>query len=500
MARVLEVRRDDLRTARIVGATAAPLGDDQVRFAVERFGLTANNVTYAVLGDRLRYWMFFPSAEAGWGRVPAWGFARAVETRCAEVPEATRVFGYVPMGGEFVVTARRVDERGLRDGSAHRDELPAAYNAYRRAEPGSIDDATMVLQPLFITAVLLARSLAGASRVVLSSASSKTALGTAYLLRRAGIEVAGLTASADFVNTLEVYDEVVGYDAVEQLERRPTTFVDLAGNARVRAAVHRHLRDALEASIAVGATHVDAGGEEGTLPGPRPTFFFAPDHLRAGPRRGGARHVPRAAELERRLARARTAGRTRGGPRGMERGGRGAPAADNRALTRPLSRLSSILVERHPLGIGLASLAPRCPRAHNPRGGAPSPRHTPRRSLARGHARGRRLRRRRGERERAMGGRCLRRAEHLGHERRGGSPIAHRRRALARQGRRAGGHRGREGRNRRARRRPRRPRVSRDRGRRSGDAASWTSSGPSFSSSWTRSNRLPRPALSRSSP
>jgi hypothetical protein len=282
VARVLEVRRNDLRTARIVGAAPAPLGDDQVRFTVERFGLTANNVTYAVLGDRLRYWTFFPSDEAGWGRVPAWGFARAVETHCAEVPEATRVFGYVPMGGEFVVTARRVDERGLRDGSPHRDELPAAYNAYRRAEPGSLDDATMVLQPLFITAVLLARSLAGASRVVLSSASSKTALGTAYLLRRAGIEVAGLTASADFVNTLEVYDEVAEYDAVEELERRPTTFVDLAGNASVRAAVHRHLRDALEASIVVGATHVDAGGGTGTLPGPRPTFFFAPDHLRAG--------------------------------------------------------------------------------------------------------------------------------------------------------------------------------------------------------------------------
>jgi len=235
-----------------------------------------------VLGDRLRYWTFFPSVEAGWGRVPAWGFARAVETRCAQVPEATRVFGYVPMGGDFVVTARHVDERGLRDGSAHRGKLPAAYNAYRWAEPGSLDDARMVLQPLFITAVLLARSLARSSRVVLSSASSKTALGTAYLLGRAGIEVAGLTASADFVSTLGVYDEVLGYDAVGKLERRATTFVDLAGSASVRAAVHQHLRETLEASVVVGATHVDAGGGTGTLPGPQPTFFFAPDHLRGG--------------------------------------------------------------------------------------------------------------------------------------------------------------------------------------------------------------------------
>ena len=265
-----------------MAAAPTPLRDDQVRFAVDRFGLTANNVTYALLGDALRYWTFFPAIEAGWGRVPAWGFARAVESRQAELPEATRVFGYVPMGGEFVLTARLVDERGVRDVSAHRAELPDAYNAYRRAEPGRLDDATMVLQPLFVTAVLLARSLVGATRVVLSSASSKTALGTAYLLRRADVEVAGLTASADFVRSLDVYDEVVGYDAVEELERRPSTFVDFAGNARVRASVHRHLRDALDASIVVGATHVNAGGETGPLPGPRPTFFFAPDHLRAG--------------------------------------------------------------------------------------------------------------------------------------------------------------------------------------------------------------------------
>ena len=282
MACVLEVRRGDIGTARVVGAARAPLGDDQVRFAVDRFGLTANNVTYAVLGDPLRYWTFFPAVEAGWGRVPAWGFARAVESRCGELPEATRIFGYVPMGGEFVLTPRSVDERAVRDASAHRAELPAAYNAYRRAEPGAFDDATMVLQPLFITAVLLARSLVGAPRVVLSSASSKTALATAYLLRRAGTEVAGLTASVDFVHSLDVYDEVLAYDAVEQLERRPSTFVDFAGNARVRDAVHRHLGDALDASIVIGATHVDAGGDAGLLPGPRPTFFFAPDHLRSG--------------------------------------------------------------------------------------------------------------------------------------------------------------------------------------------------------------------------
>jgi hypothetical protein len=280
--RVLEVRRQDIRTSRGRDVDAGAVGNGEGRFAVERFGLTANNVTYALLGERLRYWSFFPADEAGWGRVPAWGFARAVESRCAGVPEGTRVFGYLPMGGELVLTPR-VERGRLHDLSPHRAELPAVYNAYRVAEPDDRDDATMVLQPLFATSVLLAGSLAGAERVLFASASSKTALGTAYLLSQRGVEVAGITGSSAFAAGLGVYAELVGYEAIDELERRPTTFVDLAGNASVRAAVHRHLGGGLRASILVGATHVDAPRRAAEpLPGPEPTFFFAPDHVGDG--------------------------------------------------------------------------------------------------------------------------------------------------------------------------------------------------------------------------
>jgi hypothetical protein len=194
----------------------------------------------------------------------------------------TRLFGYVPMGGELLVTPQRVEGRTVQDGTAHRLELPAPYNTYRHAEPHGLDDATMLLQPLFITSVLLARSLQGASRVLLSSASSKTALGTAYLLRRAGSEVAGITASVSLVSTLDVYDHVVGYDEVEALEERPTTFVDLAGDGRLRAAVQRHLGEALEETVLVGLTHAHAADEAEPGIGRGATFFFAPDHLREG--------------------------------------------------------------------------------------------------------------------------------------------------------------------------------------------------------------------------
>ena len=284
MASVLEVRRGDLGVARVVDVRPSHLEDGQTRFSVERFGLTANNVTYALLGDRLRYWSFFPSAEEGWGRVPAWGFSTAVESRCADVRPGTRIFGYLPMGGELVLTPQPAGDRGLDDRSPHRAELPAVYNRYRRGEASARDDAMMVLQPLFMTSVLLARSLEGASRVILSSASSKTALGTAYLLAHRGAEVIGITASVGFVRSLELYANVVRYDAVEELERRPPAiFVDFAGDSEVRAAVHRHLGGELRASVLVGGTHMDAAVTAAEpLPGPEPTFFFAPDHVRGG--------------------------------------------------------------------------------------------------------------------------------------------------------------------------------------------------------------------------
>src|SRR5688500_3006497 len=70
----LEVKRNDLRTVRWNDDPTAELEDGQARLRVDQFALTANNVTYAVFGEAMSYWQFFP-AEGGWGRVPVWGFA-----------------------------------------------------------------------------------------------------------------------------------------------------------------------------------------------------------------------------------------------------------------------------------------------------------------------------------------------------------------------------------------------------------------------------------------
>ena len=68
------VSRKDIRETRIEASEPPALEPGQALLAVDSFGLTANNVTYAVFGDFMNYWDFFP-AEEGWGRVPMWGFA-----------------------------------------------------------------------------------------------------------------------------------------------------------------------------------------------------------------------------------------------------------------------------------------------------------------------------------------------------------------------------------------------------------------------------------------
>jgi hypothetical protein len=286
------VKRSELSECRVVEGPAPELGPGQSLLEVDTFGLTSNNITYAVFGEAMSYWGFFPAAE-GWGRVPVWGFAEVSASENGPLEEGARVYGYLPPSTHLVVTPDRIDARGFVDASAHRSSLPAAYNSYVRVDADPAydrrhEDQQMLLRPLFFTSFLIddflgERRLFGADAVVLSSASSKTALGTAFLLAgRSGVEVVGLTSPGrvPFVEGLDVYDRVVPYDEVGSLPSTRAVYVDMAGDAELRAAVHRHYRDALVHSSVVGATHWGRMGEvPDGLPGPRPAFFFAPDRV-----------------------------------------------------------------------------------------------------------------------------------------------------------------------------------------------------------------------------
>lgn len=289
------VRRDDLRRTAFVPAVVPALENGQVLLKVDAFAFTANNVTYAVFGEMMRYWDFFPAPE-GWGRVPVWGFADVVGSRHPAVAAGERFYGYLPMSSHLVVRPERPTESGFVDGAPHRRELPAVYNHYVRTatDPGydaRHEDVQMILRPLFMTAFLIDDFLAeqafhGARTIVLSSASSKTAIGLAFLLsqrRDRAYEVVGLTSpgNAAFVAGLGYYDRVVPYDTLDGIPNdRPVVFVDMAGNGALRDAVHHRCGDQLRYSCAVGGTHWGQIAPAMDLPGASPTFFFAPDRVR----------------------------------------------------------------------------------------------------------------------------------------------------------------------------------------------------------------------------
>ncbi len=290
------VKRDDFRECRIAESETPDVGPGQALLRVDAFGLTANNVTYAVMGEAMSYWDFFPAAD-GWGRVPVWGFAEVERSEAEGVAAGTRVYGYLPPSSHLLVTPASVNEQGFADGSPHRAALPSAYHRYLASDGdpfyrADTEDVQMLLRPLFFTSFLIDDQLADEGLtergpIIVSSASSKTAIAAAFLLsQRDGVELVGLTSpgNAEFVAGLGIYGRTVTYDEVDSLERGPATYVDVAGDGAARLAIHTHFGDELVHSMAVGASHWEALGAGGLtsaeeLPGPAPAFFFAPDRV-----------------------------------------------------------------------------------------------------------------------------------------------------------------------------------------------------------------------------
>jgi Protein of unknown function (DUF2855) len=288
------VERRQLKNTRWVRTERGPLPEGAVRLTIDAFALTANNITYAAFGDAMNYWAFFPTGDAATGCIPVWGFANVAESRCEGVAEGERFYGYFPMASDVVLEPARVTAAGFFDGAAHRRELHALYNQYGRCstDPGYVrsrEAEQALLRPLFMTSFLIDDFLEdnaffGTRTVILSSASSKTAYGTAFCLAQrrgsaSAVKVIGLTSPANlaFTQSLGCYDEVLGYDAVGTLHGDTTAvYVDFSGSVALRASIHAHFGDRLMYSCSVGGTHWDELGSGKGLPGPRPVLFFAP--------------------------------------------------------------------------------------------------------------------------------------------------------------------------------------------------------------------------------
>lgn len=314
MPQTLQALRTDKRQllrSRIDRSSLPLPAAGEILCRIDLLSLSSNNITYAVLGDAMQYWQFFPTGDPDVGQMPAWGYAEVIASEVPGIAVGERLFGYWPLATHAVLLPEAVSALRFVDGSAHRQPLVGVYNRYTRvaADPDydpAHEGLQALLLPLFLTAWLLADQLRdqrfyGARRVLFSSASSKTAWLTAWCLRadREEARCAGLTSTANLAYTrhLGVYAEVLDYPQLSQLplEAGGDVYVDFSGDPALRAAVHRQLGAGLRQSLFAGSTqHTEAPAlDVANLPGPAPRPFFAPAQVRKRNADWGAAEVAR---------------------------------------------------------------------------------------------------------------------------------------------------------------------------------------------------------------
>jgi hypothetical protein len=196
----------------------------------------------------------------------------------------------------FVDVTVKPTTNGLRDEGTHRAAHAPVYREFAATDRDPFhqagvdaEDRHALLRGLFVTGFLAEDFFAdnnwfGARRVLVLSASSKTAIGFAHCaMARDGVEVIGVTSHGNlaFVRSLGCYNEVVAYDEIERIPvNSPVVSIDMSGNGELLARVHRHFGEQLKHSMAIGRSHHESPPAAKDLAGPRPTFFFAPTQVK----------------------------------------------------------------------------------------------------------------------------------------------------------------------------------------------------------------------------
>lgn len=301
-----QVNKKDFSKTRLVDTKPCELNAGEVELSINHFSFTANNITYAVIGEQFGYWQFFPASDndcGEWGIIPTWGFATVSSSACAELPVGERLFGYWPTAATFTITPTKISATSVIDGSAHRARLPAVYNLYRRAasepsqkgsERARADCERMLFAPLYITAfslhdMLHENAYFEASQIVITSASSKTSIGLAFAFAEnkqidgnIATTTVGLTSprNIDLVKNVGLYDSVLSYQELENIDASQATVIaDMSANGGMLSRLHGHLKHNMKSCFNVGFTDW-----QNTKPGPefiqdRSQVFFAPDQI-----------------------------------------------------------------------------------------------------------------------------------------------------------------------------------------------------------------------------
>lgn len=268
----------------------------QAVLEVSNFGFSANNITYGLLGHKMGYWGFFPADDAH-GILPVWGFATVLASKADGLEVGTRVYGYLPLATHILVQPDKLTPLGFVDAHPKRKSISPVYDYYQfcASDPGYNSEHEVWqqnLRPLFMTSFVLDDFVRETlpqtcSHIFVTSASSKTALGAAFLLKKHLAEegkdakVVGLTSAGNLAFTEQsgCYDQVAVYgddDALPTEAINPIA-LDFAGNKQVLLDLQHRYTDFT--AWFIGATDVEAQMQKpsGELKG---EIFFAPAQVK----------------------------------------------------------------------------------------------------------------------------------------------------------------------------------------------------------------------------
>ncbi|TDL15570.1 hypothetical protein BD410DRAFT_796257 [Rickenella mellea] len=273
---------------------------NHILLRVDRFGFSANNITYQALGEvpHFRYFDFHLAPRSkdntvtpeSHGLIPVWGFGTVVWSSHPRVAVGERVYGYFAPTRYLLLPVSPSDANKY-SFFVPRPHFPAdrrPYNQIIRCANDALydptpdaEDLTMLYRPLFWTSFWCEDWLAESSyrsgetqtqkNVLISSASAKTSFCLAYLVRKrfveSGVNIVGLTSARNesFTRGLGLYDEVLNYDALKKTLSSAQSaahaewiYVDVAGseeiNENVRACFEKCKNSRLLAHISLGMT------------------------------------------------------------------------------------------------------------------------------------------------------------------------------------------------------------------------------------------------------
>ncbi|KAI9339378.1 hypothetical protein BDR26DRAFT_837849 [Obelidium mucronatum] len=263
-----------------------PLAVNSIRVKIEKFAISANNITYVALGKSMHYNEFFPTRTPNQTcTLPVWGVATVTASTHHLVQPGVRIYGYFPAASLYDFEPSIVTKTTIKVSRSHLPPDRAAYNAYEICTTDPLytprtENAMLLFRPLWFTSYLLTdyfqyHNYFDSTVIVVSSASSKTSFCFAQLISKAAtaspphnsrsIKVIGLTSkrNVSWTQSLGVYSTVIAYQDISakgllnKHENTQIVFVDVAGDPRVKKAVIEAVGGPLNVRkvIGVGISH-----------------------------------------------------------------------------------------------------------------------------------------------------------------------------------------------------------------------------------------------------